>query len=196
MLYCSKCGKERNPGRKMCDSCYKEYKREYAKKHYLEYGRYMFTKTCEACGKQYQAYKKTQRLCRECYYQSLKTNFKQNSYKMNKRAKPIHRVIAESILKRTLHSNEVVHHLDCNVQNNDITNLLIITRRQHTRLHSFLRTQRVILEKSNIENFENCWNTLIVPMTTTWLETANVKVIKLWEIGQSAAETLPSTEDE
>ena len=27
-------------------------------------------------------------------------------------------------------------------------------------------------------------------MTTTWLETANVKVQKLWEIGQSAAELL------
>jgi len=27
-------------------------------------------------------------------------------------------------------------------------------------------------------------------MTTTWLETATVKVIKIWEIGQSAAEPL------
>lgn len=27
-------------------------------------------------------------------------------------------------------------------------------------------------------------------MTTAWLETANVKVIKLWELGQSAAEPL------
>lgn len=39
-------------------------------------------------------------------------------------------------------------------------------------------------------NGENCWNSLIAPMATTWLETANVKAIKLWEIGQSAAEPL------
>lgn len=43
-------------------------------------------------------------------------------------------------------------------------------------------------------NSENCWNSLIVPMTTTWLETTNVKVIKLWEIGQSAAEPLSNEE--
>jgi hypothetical protein len=43
-------------------------------------------------------------------------------------------------------------------------------------------------------NGENCWNSLIVPMTTTRLETTNVKVIKLWEIGQSAAEPLSNEE--
>jgi hypothetical protein len=50
--------------------------------------------------------------------------------------------------------------------------------------------QGVILSKDNNENFENCWKNLIIPMTTAWLETANVKVIKLWELGQSAAEPL------
>lgn len=43
-------------------------------------------------------------------------------------------------------------------------------------------------------NSANCWNSLIVPMTTTWLETTNVKVIKLWEIGQSAAKPLLNEE--
>lgn len=41
-----------------------------------------------------------------------------------------------------------------------------------------------------IENAENCWNSLIVPMTTAWLETTSAKVIKLSEIGQPAAEPL------
>ena len=55
---------------------------------------------------------------------------------------------------------------------------------------------RVVLEKSNSENIENCWNNLIVPMTTTWLETTSAKVIKLSEIGQSAAETLNDNSQE
>ena len=42
--------------------------------------------------------------------------------------------------------------------------------------------------KARKENFENCWKNSIIPMTTTWLETANVKVEKLWELSQSAAE--------
>ena len=55
---------------------------------------------------------------------------------------------------------------------------------------------RVVLEKSNNENIENCWNNLVVPMTTAWLETTSVKVIKLSEIGQSAAETLNDNSQE
>jgi hypothetical protein len=53
---------------------------------------------------------------------------------------------------------------------------------------------RVIFEKSKIENIENCWNSLRVPMTTAWLETTSAKVVKLWEIGRSAAE-LPNKEE-
>ena len=52
--------------------------------------------------------------------------------------------------------------------------------------------QRVIFEKSRNENPENCWNNLIVPITTAWLETAGANVIKIWEIGQSAAELAPT----
>jgi hypothetical protein len=52
----------------------------------------------------------------------------------------------------------------------------------------YLDYQRVIIEKSMNENCGNCWKTLIAPMTTAWLETTSAKVLKLWEIGQSAAE--------
>ena len=58
------------------------------------------------------------------------------------------------------------------------------------------KRMRVVLEKSNNENIENCWNNLIVPMTTAWLETTSAKVIKLSEIGQSAAETLNDNSQE
>ena len=37
---------------------------------------------------------------------------------------------------------------------------------------------------------ENCWNILRDQLTTTWLETMNVNVIKTTNIGQSAAEPL------
>ena len=77
-----------------------------------------------------------------------------------------------------------------NPKDNDVTNLIVISRAKHAELHNYLRMRGALLLKDNNENFENCWNNLIVPMTTTWLETANVNVIKLWEIGQSAAESL------
>ena len=65
-----------------------------------------------------------------------------------------------------------------------------MSRQKHCALHAFLRDQRVIMEKSIKENFENCWKNSILPMTKSWLETANVKVEKLWEVSQSAAEPL------
>ena len=44
--------------------------------------------------------------------------------------------------------------------------------------------------KNNSSNLENCWNILRDQLTTTWLETMNVKVIKITDIGKSAAEPL------
>lgn len=49
---------------------------------------------------------------------------------------------------------------------------------------------RVIFEKSKNENQGNCWNSLIVPNTTAWLEMTGATVLKVSEIGQSAAELL------
>jgi hypothetical protein len=37
---------------------------------------------------------------------------------------------------------------------------------------------------------ENCWNSLRGQLTTTWLEITSVNVIKIIDIGQSAAEPL------
>ena len=47
-----------------------------------------------------------------------------------------------------------------------------------------------LLLKNNSSNLENCWNNLRDLLTTTWLETMNVNVIKTTNIGQSAAEPL------
>ena len=53
-----------------------------------------------------------------------------------------------------------------------------------------LQVQRVIWEKPQNENAENCWDTLRALTTTALLEMAGAMVIKLSEIGQSAAEPL------
>lgn len=137
-----------------------------------------------------------QEICSNCYkeMQSIKAESKNsNQYVVQHGGKVfrhVHRYLAEKILGRALHTNEVVHHMDDDPKNNELTNLIVMDRRTHGKLHVYLDLQRVILEKSGIENSENCWKTLIVPMTNAWLEMAGVKVIKIWEIGQSAAEPL------
>ena len=189
-LICKECGKEREVGRRLCKSC--------NNKRVATYPRYTWTKICNACSNTFEAWRKTQELCGDCYkcMQRIKSeSINTGRYVTTKiPGRTEHRDIAELVLGRKLHTNEVVHHMDDNPKNNSKDNLLVISRIMHGRLHLFLDLQRVILEKSGNENFENCWNTLIVPITTAWLETTSAKVIKIWEIGQSAAEPLLNEE--
>jgi len=49
-----------------------------------------------------------------------------------------HIVVAEKMIGRQLRHNEVVHHLDFNRSNNRTTNLIVLERSQHARLHAWL----------------------------------------------------------
>lgn len=46
-----------------------------------------------------------------------------------------HRRVMENYLGRKLESNEIVHHIDGNRHNNSLSNLTILTRAEHARLH-------------------------------------------------------------
>jgi len=52
--------------------------------------------------------------------------------------KLVHRMVAEEKLKKPL-GNKVVHHKDLNKTNNDPSNLQLMTRSEHTKLHWKLR---------------------------------------------------------
>lgn len=47
-----------------------------------------------------------------------------------------HRVIMEETVGRPLRSDEIVHHIDGNAQNNSPENLTIVTRAEHGRIHA------------------------------------------------------------
>lgn len=46
-----------------------------------------------------------------------------------------HRLVMEQYLGRYLEPNEEVHHLDGNKLNNDIDNLVVLTKQEHRRIH-------------------------------------------------------------
>jgi hypothetical protein len=48
-----------------------------------------------------------------------------------------HRVIMEKHLGRSLRSDEIVHHIDGDKTNNDISNLIIMSQSEHAKLHAF-----------------------------------------------------------
>lgn len=53
---------------------------------------------------------------------------------------PKHRYVMEQYLGRLLRSDEVVHHIDRNKLNNDISNLQLVTKEEHMRIHQELET--------------------------------------------------------
>lgn len=48
---------------------------------------------------------------------------------------PLHRVLMENFIGRLLTPDEVVHHKDGDKSNNDISNLVLLTRSKHSILH-------------------------------------------------------------
>lgn len=63
-----------------------------------------------------------------------------------------HILVAERMLGRVLEKGEQVHHKDRNKQNNDLSNLIVLTSEEHARLHS-LTSPQMQSRKVEIE----CW---------------------------------------
>lgn len=80
-----------------------------------------------------------------------------NSYKDGKSERK-HRIVAEKMLGRKLKKDEVVHHIDGNKRNNDESNLMIVTRSEHAKLHSFGKEKRkAVVQMDRYGNTIKIW---------------------------------------
>lgn len=195
--HCQACGCELTTERKWCKSCKKARKREYAKQHYKNLINQGITKVrygktnCVYCGKEIIKNRPDQNVCYKCYLEHhYKTVDNYNSVKRSKTG--LHTIGRQIIvtLGFKLTNNMVVHHIDENPNNNNLSNLMLINRKHHGRLHSILAKNWSLLSKDNSSNLENCWNILRGQLTTAYLEMNSANVIKITDIGQSAAEPL------
>lgn len=195
--HCQICGCELTTERKWCESCRKAKKREYAKKHYRDLTNQGVMKTrygttnCVYCGKEIIKNRPDQDTCFGCY---KKHHYKTvENYGSVKRSKDgVSTIGRKTILDLgfKLSYNIVVHHIDENPDNNALSNLMILSRKNHSKLHIILARNWSLLSKDSSSNLENCWNILRGQLTTAYLETKSANVIKITDIGQSAAEPL------
>lgn len=194
--YCQLCGCKLTTERKWCESCKKERKREYAKQQYkkiidagLVLQRYGII-NCVYCGKEIIKNRPNQDMCYDCYKKyKHKTVENYNNVKRTKDGKSTFG--RQTLLNLGFKLGKlVVHHIDENPNNNILTNLMVLNRKNHAFLHRILEKNWSLLSKDNSSNLENCWNTLRGQLTTAYLETKGANVIKITDIGQSAAEPL------
>ena len=191
---CQICGCELTTERKYCKECRLKKKRQYAKTRYktlkeagISKKRYGLVR-CIICGQPL-----IQNRPNQLYHGKCKPSHKSiENYNKVPRDNEGNTVGRGKILDLgfILNSNIIVHHLDENPENNTISNLLILSRKNHAKLHRFLEKNWSLLLKDNSSNLENCWNILRGQLTTAWLETKSANVIKIVDIGQSAAEPL------
>lgn len=146
MYVCQRCGKEffvpqydinSRPTIKYCSSgCYHLASR---KPHEL--------RNCMRCGKEFTCgtKQKNKKFCDvNCAYAykrerkriaTLDAKGYKNVWFADGSGEKEHRYIIEQLLGRKLGCDEVVHHIDGNRANNDISNLAVMTRGEHSALH-------------------------------------------------------------
>ena len=194
--YCQSCGCELTTERKWCESCRKARKREYVKLKYkqlIDSGgvklRYGITH-CIYCGKEIIKNRPNQDTCFECYKKHIHKTV-ENYNRVKRTEDGLATVGRKTVLNLGLKLPYlVVHHVDENPDNNNLENLIILNRSHHAKLHRILEKNWSLLSKDSNSNLENCWKTLRGQLTTAYLEMNSAKVIKITDIGQSAAEPL------
>lgn len=171
---CIDCGGPRELGRRRCLECQRARSRILSKKRHSLFGRYHYGKIhCKGCGKIIKKYRKDQRYCSKCYCALMtKARSATNSY-TNAGGEGycwMHRRIAESIFGRKLSSDEVVHHLDEDPRNNDLENLVVMSRSMHAKLHCFL-DRSLLLQKESGNFSVSSWSSVRRNITKSWLST-------------------------
>ena len=68
-----------------------------------------------------------------------------------------HRYAMERELQRALDPGELVHHLDCNKLNNDLSNLIVVSRSDHQKIHNWIDNGAPVYE-SDGQNGVNSTN--------------------------------------
>lgn len=77
---------------------------------------------------------------------------------------PEHRLVAERAIGRKLHPKEHVHHIDGNKTNNDPINLMVLTAKEHAKLHMTPEHRAHLAAKTKAARAARLWSTKKKPL--------------------------------
>ena len=91
----------------------------------------------------------------------------------------LHRFLMEQKIGRKLTFNEVVHHIDENIFNNNIDNLKIVSRGNHIRLHPEINKKSIEVntKEIDIEVLKNLRKTMTISEIASFF---NVATMTIW----------------
>lgn len=75
-----------------------------------------------------------------------------------------HRLVIEKEIDRKLRSDEIIHHLDANKQNNDRKNLLLCNIQEHMRIHTWMRNNGITGIRYGTPNYLRLLNEVLSPV--------------------------------
>lgn len=175
------CKNECLKGRRYCREHYLERKRKQAKEHYIKYGRYNYNCICIMCGKHFIGARKEAQFCsKECLdaYHKIDSHDVIGKYLFKKKTSiNAHRAITEELLQRKLTYNEVVHHIDGNPKNNNLDNLLVLSRSNHIKLHRALIKKKALVLHEIKNLLEDTWIEIKKKFTKEWLKENNIQYL-------------------
>ena len=196
------CDNEKTVGRRYCRECYLRIKRERSKLQYCRNGQYMYKVVCKVCNTDFESCRKTTLYCKDCWKRILTFAYRGINPYVSSGGGGYwweHRRIAEQVLKLSLDKDTVVHHCDLNPTNNTLSNLLVLSRRNHVRLHSALH--HVIAEAMRDNDEDRLTPEFIAKWTMSWVEANPCLIIPLTSeegVGKLLADTpidLPESRD-
>ena len=96
---------------------------------------------CDLCGKRFMKKRSDiarsqHNFCSEECYRNYVELMKENKKGLIYNGKPVYRIMVEQKLGRELTQDEEVHHIDGDHFNNDISNLIVLSKTEHSKIHA------------------------------------------------------------
>lgn len=111
------------------------------------------TGICEICCSEYTKTNSKQRFCQTCYNKikhATSSSLKPSPYHRTSDHSTEHRNLIKQISNGPVSNDAVIHHLDLNTRNNELSNLVVFSRSDHIRFHLKLNQYIVKYKDSNI----------------------------------------------
>ena len=178
---CIDCGKDGTIERKRCAVCLKTYNNNRAKQNYnnlkkagKKKNRYGVINCC-VCKEEMIKNHPNQVAHGKC---KVRNTVSYNNHKRDKTGMMIgRRIVVDLGIK--IPNGIVVHHIDENPLNNSFKNLMIISVKNHAKLHSFLKEQWVINKGIYGEKLDSVWRKILIKLNFIWIKQHNIKIVFL-----------------